>query len=114
MIRFSKHRDAIAMIELIFSIVVMGIVMMSAPMLISTASKTTSVALQQEGIHEAASRVNMIMTYEWDENALNGVCSSQPPILKVTNGDEKLKPSPDENSSFVRAGTSDTQDSHRF
>ncbi|NKQ40177.1 MAG: hypothetical protein HF962_01230, partial [Sulfurovum sp.] len=47
-------------------------------------------------------------------NALNGVCSSQPPILKVTNGDEKLKPSPDENSSFVRAGTSDTQDSHRF
>ena len=65
--KFKILRPAIAMIELIFAIVIMGIVLMSAPMLISTGTQSTFVALQQEGINEAASRVNMIMGYAWDE-----------------------------------------------
>lgn len=81
-------RPAIAMIELIFAIVIMGIVMMSAPMLISTASKSTYVALQQEGINEAASRVNMIMGYAWDEN--NTQDNYVYPILHVTSGNADL------------------------
>lgn len=56
------------MIELIFALVIMGIVMMSAPQLISTSSKSGYVAIQQEAINEAASQVNMIMGYHWDEN----------------------------------------------
>jgi len=86
-----KHttmHPAIAMIELIFSIVIMGIVMMSAPMLISTAAKSTTVALQQEGIHQAVSRMNMILTYEWDQNDTNQSCI--PPVLHVTSGDSDL------------------------
>ncbi len=81
-------RPAIAMIELIFAIVIMGIVLMSAPMLISTASQSTYVALQQEGINEAASRVNMIMGYAWDEN--NTDDRYTPPILHVTSGNSDL------------------------
>ena len=81
-------RPAIAMIELIFAIVIMGIVMMSAPMLISTATKSTYVALKQEGINEAASRVNMIMGYAWDEN--NTQDNYVFPILHVTSGDTAL------------------------
>jgi len=76
-------RPAIAMIELIFAIVIMGIVMMSAPMLINTATKSSYVALQQEGINEAASRVNMIMGYAWDEN--NTDDRYIPPILHTTS-----------------------------
>jgi len=76
------------MIELIFAIVIMGIVMMSAPMLVSTAAKSTSVALQQEGINEAVSRVSMILTYEWDESDTNISCV--PPVLHVLNGDSAL------------------------
>ncbi len=76
------------MIELIFSIVIMGIVMMSAPMLISSATKSTSVALQQEGINEAVSRVSMILTYEWDEKNTDIPCV--PPVLHVLNGDPEL------------------------
>ena len=64
-------RPAIAMIELIFSIVIMGIVMMSAPMLISTASNSTSVVLQQEGINQAVSRITMMLSYPWDEANTN-------------------------------------------
>ncbi len=83
-------RPAIAMIELIFAIVIMGIVMMSAPMLISTATKSSYVALQQEGINEAASRVNMIMGYAWDEK--NTDDSYIPPILRTTSTTTDLTP----------------------
>ena len=76
-------RPAVAMIELIFALVIMAIVMMSAPMLISTASKSSTTAMQQEGINEASSRVNMIMGYAWDENNTN---STYTPILHTTAG----------------------------
>lgn len=55
------------MIELIFSIVVIGITLMSAPMLMRQASKSGFVAIQQEGINEASSRISMIMDQHWDE-----------------------------------------------
>ncbi len=81
----AHNRPAVAMIELIFSIAVMGIVMMAAPSLISTSVKSTGVVLQQEGINEAVSRVNMVLTYPWDQNDTNVSCV--PPILHVTDGD---------------------------
>lgn len=84
-------KPAIAMIELIFAIVIMGIVLMSAPMLISTAGKSTSVVLQQEGVNQAVSRITMILTYPWDENDTNGSCI--PPVLRVTNINSALEPS---------------------
>ena len=87
--KYKHHRPAIAMIELIFAIVIMGIVMMGAPMLISTASNSTVVALQQEGINEAVSRVNMILSYEWDQNVLDNSCT--PPVLHVASGDSELE-----------------------
>ncbi len=76
-------RPAIAMIELIFAIVIMGIIMMSAPMLISTATKSGYVAIQQEAINEAASQVNMIMGYHWDESDADEKYID--PILRVAS-----------------------------
>ena len=67
-LEIKQMRPAIAMIELIFAIVIMAIVLFSAPTLISTASKSGFVAIQQESINEAASQINMIMGYQWDEN----------------------------------------------
>ena len=82
-------RPAIAMIELIFAIVIMGIVMMGAPMLVSTASKSVSVTLQQEGINEASSRASMLLTHAWDEQDTNDSCI--PPVLRVSAaGDSEL------------------------
>ncbi len=63
----TQMRAAIAMIELIFAIVIMGIVLMSAPMLIDTAAKSTYVALQQESIAAASSEIGLILTHHWDE-----------------------------------------------
>jgi len=63
-----RHKRAIAMIELIFSIVIMGIVLLSAPMLIQQSIKSGNVALQQEAIAAAASQTSVILSMHWDEN----------------------------------------------
>ncbi len=60
-------RHAIAMIELIFAVVIMGIVLMSAPMLITTATKSAQTAFQQESIAMTAAHANALMSYAWDE-----------------------------------------------
>jgi len=104
-----RFRPAVAMVELIFAIVVMGIALMSAPMLISTAASTTSVALQQEGINEAASRINMILTYAWDQNDVNDSCV--PPLLHVNSGDDELNMA---SGSVRRAGVPLETNSHTF
>jgi hypothetical protein len=78
------------MIELIFAIVIMGIVLMSAPTLMSTSEKSTSTVIQQEGINQAVSRIAMILTYPWDENDANSSCI--PPVLRVTHGASALEP----------------------
>ncbi len=79
-----KKRKAIAMIELIFAIVIMGIVMLSAPMLIDRSTKSTYVALQQESIAAAAAQINMIMTANWDHSDTNITRGS--PVLQTGSG----------------------------
>jgi len=98
-----KMRDAIAMIELIFAIVIIGIVLMSTPMLVQTASRSGYVALQQEGIAAAASELGIIMTQGWDDNGdENGTTDS--PILK-TLGDTQLE---ENGNTGIRSGTPDS------
>ncbi len=81
-------RKAIAMIELIFALVIMGIVLMSAPMLISTATQSSYVAIQQESINEAATQLNIMLGYPWDEQ--NTDPNIRPIILGTTLGDAGL------------------------
>ena len=110
---YNYFRPAIAMIELIFAIVIMGIVMMSAPMLISTASSSAPVVLQQEGINQAVSRITMILTYPWDEGDTNDSCI--PPVLRVTNGDSELEPITNPSIQFsVRPGVPLATNSRKF
>ena len=103
MLKTKVMRPAIAMLELIFAIVIMGIILMSAPQLISTAAQSGYVAIQQEGINEAASQVNMIMGYHWDEKDTDERYID--PILDVSvsgNGDTELD---EEGNSSRRLGT---------
>jgi len=75
------HKRGIAMIELIFSLVIMGIVLLSAPMLIQQSIKSGNVALQQEAIAAAASQTSVILSMHWDEN--NNSNSAVSPMLDV-------------------------------
>jgi len=105
MLKAQVKRPAIAMIELIFAIVIIGIVLMSAPMLISTAAKSGYVAIQQEAINEAASRVNMIMGYHWDENSADETVLD--PILRTASTVADLAEATyiDGNGTGIRIGT---------
>lgn len=94
-------RPAIAMIELIFAIVIIGIVLLSAPQLVSTSTQSGYVAVQQEAINEAATRLNLILGFNWDENNTNE--TFLPTVLRTTNGDSLLE-QVDVNTSR-RAGT---------
>ena len=96
-------RPAIAMIELIFAIVIMGIVMMSAPMLISTAAKSGYVTIQQEAINEASAQVSMILSYPWDEQNADYALTAT--ILTTTGGNPLLNASLPAAAPDRRAGT---------
>lgn len=85
---YYKHRDGVAMIELIFAIVIIGIVLLPAPQLVSTSANSGFVATQQEAISEAASRVNTILGYSWDES--NTDYTYIPTVLNVSNGNGGL------------------------
>jgi len=80
-VRHIVHRKALAMVELIFAIVIMGLALMSAPMLISQAKTGGLVVVQQEAIAACATEVGMIMTRAWDEADTND--SDYAPILIV-------------------------------
>jgi len=82
MVRTIKSKKAIAMIELIFALVIMGIVLMSAPMLIQQSIKSSNIALQQEAIVAAASQTSIVLSMHWDENNSKGQ-PGESPILEV-------------------------------
>jgi len=84
-----QSHKAIAMVELIFAIVIMAIVLMSAPNLISQSTKSAYVALQQESVNAAASHLNIILTKEWDQG--DAYSNIEPRVLHVTSGDIQLE-----------------------
>lgn len=73
-----RSKKAIAMIELIFSLVIIGIVLMSAPMLIQQSIQSANVALQQEAIVAAASHTSIILSMHWDENNNSNLAGVSP------------------------------------
>jgi len=88
-------RKAIALIELVFAIVIIGITLLAVPNLIATTTKSSSQAITQEAIANAASHIDMIMSQFWDENAT--IPKYNNPVLKVSNGMPELS---ETNTSF--------------
>jgi type II secretory pathway pseudopilin PulG len=76
-----SHKRGIAMVELIFSLVIMGIVLLSAPMLIQQSINSGNIALQQEAIVAAASQTSVVLSMHWDEN--NNSNSAVSPMLDI-------------------------------
>ncbi len=62
-------RAAFTMIELIFAIVVIGIISVSIPTIMVNNSKNVEVNLMQEAILIVATKTGQVLTYPWDENS---------------------------------------------
>jgi len=87
-----QSRRAIAMIELIFAIVIIGITLLSIPNLIYQASESGYTTIQQESIAAAASDLSLVLSREWDENGTSDKYHT--PILTTTAGSSSLDTRP--------------------
>jgi len=76
-------RKAIAMIELIFAIVVMGIAMLSIPIITIQSAKSSESTIMQESVAAAAAQMQMILSRHWDEVDADPSLGSRRPILQT-------------------------------
>ena len=87
-------KKAFTLIELVVAIVVIGIAMMSVPLLLSQASKSNEFNINQEAILAGVTKISSILTYPWNETNSSGILQ----VFDVTNGDSNLSRYPDNNS----------------
>lgn len=76
-----------SMIELVFAIVIMGIAVMSLPLILTQVQNNNAFAMQQEAILAAKAKIGEISTYEWDDKSFDTNGSF---VLDVTGGSVDL------------------------
>ena len=99
------------MIELIFAIVIIGITVISLPMMTQATSKGIENSIVQEAVFAAAAELNQAVTYHWDENSMEvNATDSLARVIEVAANDC------DDNASspnYRRRPGHITQDKHR-
>lgn len=81
-------RSAMSMLELVFAIVIMGIAVMSLPLILTQVQTNNAFAMQQEAILAAKTKIGDILTYEWDDNSYDA--TAQRSFVLNTNGNALL------------------------
>lgn len=89
-------RKSATLIELIFTIIIIGLAMVSIPVVLSQAMKSSEFSLNQEALLAGATKIGNILTYEWDENSTTTQVIKY--VLDVTDGDSELNRYPNINS----------------
>ena len=64
-------RYAFTMIELIFALVIMGVVFITLPLILINNSTDLERNLMQEAIFASSTKLGQILTFPWDENSLD-------------------------------------------
>jgi len=82
-------RSAMSMIELVFAIVIMGIAVMSLPLILTQVQNNNAFAMQQEAILAAKAKIGDILTYEWDDNSYDAT-AQRSYVLDTLNGNVEL------------------------
>ncbi|AHJ12358.1 type IV pilus modification PilV family protein [Sulfurospirillum multivorans] len=83
-------RSAMSMIELVFAIVIMGIAVMSLPLILTQVQSNNAFAMQQEAILAAKAKIGDMLTYEWDANSFNAA-TQRSYVLDAINGNFLLR-----------------------
>ena len=85
------RRAAFSLIELVLSIIVIAISLMSVPMLIGESQKSNQYSFIQESVMAARTKLGNILTFPWDQNSTvieNGAITAV--VVVRTNGDNNL------------------------
>lgn len=69
-------RAGSSLIELVIAIVVMGIAVMSLPMLLTQTQNNDTISLQQEAILATKTKLGYLLSYDWDANSYDANASS--------------------------------------
>ena len=85
----SVKRKGFSLVELVLSIVVIAISLMTVPLMLSQGAKSNQFALMQESILAARTKIANIMTYRWDEHSIDAT-GTHIRVLDVTDGDSEL------------------------
>ncbi len=84
-------RRGFSFIELVVTIVVIGIVFMSVPLILQETRKSTEVSVMQEAVMGGITELSNAMSYKWDENETNeSLNGSYAKVLQTTQGDSEL------------------------
>ena len=82
-------KSSFTLIELVISIVIIGIVVTSIPMLLSSSSKFYNNSVKERSFFNAYSLISLITNELWDENNTKG--NNYYKVLTSDNGDSELK-----------------------
>ena len=88
MLMKNLKKSSFTLIELVISIVIIGIVVTSIPMLLNTITKNQEVNLKEKSFFNAYALLTLIQTQEWDEN--NTKDDNYYKVLTSENGDGNL------------------------
>ena len=102
-------KRGMSLIELILSIVIMGMVVMTLPLLLLQTQSNVAFSLQQEAILAAKQTLGSILTYQWDMRSYDAN-ASYAYVLDVANGDSEL----DRNGTNQRVGHINAEGRRKF
>lgn len=88
-------KKASSLIELVIAIVVMGIAVMTLPLMLERTQENNAFVMQQETILGARTKLGDILTYPWDENSIQ---TNVVGVLDTALSDNELSRNPDINS----------------
>ncbi len=85
-------KKGFSFIELLVSIVIIGIVFMSIPLILSETGKSTELSIQQEAVMAGMTQLVNTMSYRWDENETNeSLNGGYAKVLDTRNGATALR-----------------------
>ena len=85
-------RQGFSFIELVVSIVVIGIVFLSVPLILSETEKSSELAIQQEAVMAGMTQLVNTMSYRWDEGQTDESNNSgYAKVLDTQNGASALQ-----------------------
>lgn len=91
-------RRATSMIELVIAIVVMGIAVMSLPLILTQSQNSNAMALQQEVILATKTKIGYLLSYEWDANSYDTITG----VSRVLNTTASANADSDFNTTGIR------------
>lgn len=81
-------RYGFSLVELVMSIVVIAIALMTVPLMLSQGAKSNQYALMQESILAARTKMGNLLSFQWDEHSSEG--NSTVRVIDVRAGDSQL------------------------